>query len=157
MSFNKYHRLILLLILAAILLLSSCTTTKHTTREKTDTTIEQTTVIDTSVVVRLKPIEFSGNIEALPTLGSLPTAKLDTIKNDNGDLLIIDRKGEKINFKVEPQPQKIDVKAKKTIKTHSKTFKSDKIVEKPLYLYYVFGIVLLVVVIGLVVRFRKLF
>lgn len=144
-------------ILAAILLLSSCTTTKHITREKTDTTTEQTTVIDTSVVVRLKPIEFSGNIESLPTLGSLPTAKLDTIKNDNGDLLIIDRKGEKINFKVEAQPQKIDVKAKKTIKTHSKTFKSDKTVEKPVYLYYVFGIVLLVVVIGLVVRFRKLF
>lgn len=144
-------------ILAAILLLSSCTTTKHITREKTETTTEQTTVIDTSVVVRLKPIEFSGNIGLLPTIGALPTTKPDTIKNDNGDLLIIDRKGEKINFKVEPQPQKVDVKAKKTIKTHSKTFKSDKTVEKPLYLYYVFGIVLLVVVIGLVVRFRKLF
>lgn len=144
-------------ILAAILLLSSCTTTKHITREKTDTTTEQTTVIDTSVVVQLKPIEFSGNIESLPTFGSLPTTKPDTLKNDNGDLLIIDRKGEKINFKVEPKPQKVDVKAKKTIKTHSKTFKSDKTVEKPLYLYYVFGIVLLVVVIGLVVRFRKLF
>lgn len=144
-------------ILAAILLLSSCTTTKHIIREKTDTTTEQTTIIDTSVMVRLKPIEFSGNIEALPTLGAIPTTKPDTIKNDNGDLLIIDRKGEKINFKVEPQPQKVDVKAKKTIKTHSKTFKSDKTVEKPVYLYYVFGIVLLVVVICLVVRFRKLF
>ena len=144
-------------ILAAILLLSSCTTTKHITREKTDTTTEQTTVIDTSVVVQLNPIEFNGQIKSLPTLGSLPTAKLDTIKNDNGDLLIIDRKGEKINFKVEAQPQKIDVKAKKTIKTHSKTFKIDKTVEKPVYLYYVFGIVLLVVVISLVVRFMKLF
>lgn len=144
-------------ILAAILLLSSCTTTKHITREKTDTTTEQTTVIDTSVMVRLKPIEFGGNIGLLPTIGALPTTKPDTIKNDNGDLLIIDRKGEKINFKVEPQPQKVDVKAKKTIKTHSKTFKSDKTVEKPVYLYYVFGIVLLVVVICLVVRFRKLF
>lgn len=144
-------------ILAAIFLLSSCTTTKHITREKTDTTTEQTTVIDTSVMVRLKPIEFGGNIGLLPTIGALPTTKPDTIKNDNGDLLIIDRKGEKINFKVEPQPQKVDVKAKKNIKTHSKTFKSDKTVEKPVYLYYVFGIVLLVVVICLVVRFKKLF
>lgn len=48
-------------------------------------------------------------------------------------------------------------KQKKTIKTYSKTLKSDKTVEKPVYLYYVFGIVLLVVVIGLVVRFIKLF
>lgn len=142
-------------ILAAILLLSSCTTTKHITREKIDTTIEQTTVIDTSIVVRLKPIEFSGNLELLPTLGSLPTTKPDTLKNDNGDLLIIDRKCEKINFKVKTKPQKVDVKAKKNTKTHEKTSKSDKAVEKPLYLYYVFGIVLLVVVIGLVVK--KLF
>lgn len=110
-------------ILAAILLLSSCATTKHITREKTDTTTEQTTVIDTSVVVRLKPIEFNGQIKSLPTLGSLPTTKPDTIKNDNGDLLIIDRKGEKINFKVEPQPQKVDVKAKKNHKNILKNFK----------------------------------
>ena len=116
-----------------------------------------TTVIDTTVKVPIAPIQFDAKADTLKTLNHfvhLNEMVKDTLTN-NGDPLIIERKGSKVAFIIKQKPKEIKVYAKKTDHKKEAIKTKNKDVKRTNYIPIALICIVIIVIVFFIRRFVK--
>ena len=140
-----------------LLILASCSTTNHITTETRAIETTTTTLIDTTVKVSIVPIQLEAKVDTLKTLNHFVhlNEMVKDILTNNGDTLIIERKGSKVAFILKQKPKGIKVYAKKTEHKKEDIKTKNKDVKRTNYISLLLIIAVVVVILLFMRKFVK--